>query len=177
MKKVQGFTLIELLVVVLIIGILAAMAVPQYQVAVERARVVQMITITNAIAKAEEVYYLSNGEYALDFTQLDIDFKDCTVTADSSIATCAGKFSFDLLSNPSNTDFTVGAANIPNWQQSGNGKANVTYVVWLQHSQYPNRHVCSALKTDKIAQQVCMSMALTETPLETTENYIKYQVQ
>lgn len=69
----NGFTLIELLVVVLIIGILSAVALPQYQGAVDKTRFTELVTVARTLYNAEKAYYMANGVYTSDLTALDVD--------------------------------------------------------------------------------------------------------
>lgn len=65
MKDKRAFTLIELLVVVLIIGILAAVALPQYQKAVAKAESVEILQFIQSSKKALELHLLNNAPVSL----------------------------------------------------------------------------------------------------------------
>ena len=67
-----GFTLIELLVVVLIIGILAAVALPQYQKAVAKSRFTEAIVNLKALKQAKDVCVLGGGDDCGDIASLDV---------------------------------------------------------------------------------------------------------
>ncbi len=74
MQNKKGFTLLELLVVVLIIGILAAIALPQYQMAVAKSKFATLKDNARVIQSAMNRYYLMRGSFTTKLSDLDIDF-------------------------------------------------------------------------------------------------------
>ena len=81
MPNKQGFTMIELLVTALLIGILAAMALPQYVKVVEKQKGTEAVNILASIGKAQERYFAVNEKYTTDFSDLDADLIDFNTKA------------------------------------------------------------------------------------------------
>ncbi|HUF76733.1 MAG TPA: prepilin-type N-terminal cleavage/methylation domain-containing protein [Longimicrobiales bacterium] len=74
MRDTKGFTLIELLIVVVIIGILAAIAIPKFSATRERAYYAAMKSDLKNLASQQEIYYADHYTYSnvlanLGFTQ------------------------------------------------------------------------------------------------------------
>jgi type IV pilus assembly protein PilE len=105
-KSMSGFTLIELMIVVAIIGILAAIAIPQYQDYIIRSRKVAAQADLTTFAQAFERYYTANQKYR-------DSAKACGVTVSGALgadavnnkfyaysATCADDNSFEVKATP-----------------------------------------------------------------------------
>jgi prepilin-type N-terminal cleavage/methylation domain-containing protein len=147
---IKAFTLIEMLVVVLIIGILAAIAFPQYQVAVAKSQLARFMSIVKTLAYAEERHFLTTGDYAADLDQLDVDIPvtpDC-VRMSISRYTC-GDISFQVADNISNV-------------QAGNNRNRYLHV--FKDYTHPNLimrkgdRFCFAKLDDEVANKACTAI-------------------
>jgi len=117
MNNRKGFTLIELLVVVLIIGILASVAIPQYFKVVERSRLSGPNSIFGGIASAQESNLVRLGRYTGSWAELDQTFTGTGTTpgdcATYGTGACEmGLFSFVITPNGTGDAYTITATRI-----------------------------------------------------------------
>jgi len=137
-----GFTLIELLVVVLIIGILAAIALPQYKVSVEKTKATLLFSTMRTIRDAEISYYLTNNQYTQNIDLLDVDIpKNLAAHIIGTVYKISNDSKFLLLSN-----YIAGGTN------------------FVQIDLYFSKDTdsfCLAKKESQIAEKICRSLGVT----------------
>ncbi len=143
MKNTQAFTLIELLVVVLIIGILVAVALPQYKMAVDKARLVQLITLSNAVKQAEDRYYLANGLYTKKWDELDAEIN--------------GTVTDTLLVNPSGWNLQLAGGTGKVWSvYAKDSRLQGIILIFGYGTGFGRR--CYALETNAWANKLCKNV-------------------
>ena len=144
----KAFTLIELLVVVLIIGILAAVALPQYQKSVDKARMSNLVTMAKAVVDAQEVYYLANGQYTNKWEELSISFAG-QVTSENILTLDNGiQLLLRLKSSYCSDRVEVTDSRLP----------GVQLVAGYPHTNYSNWNLywrCFAKESNARANQLC----------------------
>lgn len=155
----RAFTLIELLIVVLIIGILAAIALPQYQLARDKAEYAHLINAAKVLKDANERYYLMYQRYSGDtdnldinlsynsktktetYTRLTFDWGDCRMM-DASYAYC-------------NLNYPV-----------------VEYV--LYYDKYGSKAMCYAMINEPRAEKLCRVVTGKESPESASGSWSRY---
>ncbi len=171
MKNVKrGFTLIELLVVVLIIGILAAVAVPQYQKAVVKSRVTEALSILKTIRQAQETYYLANGSYSVSLDDLDISIPADRIT--TWVGTDVNRPNTYMYSCSKTGDACM--ARSPSGARLPLLQANFLHNSGL----HPDSLLCTALSDgtkNTIGEQICKSLAVSFFLEE--NGYVYYQIR
>ena len=95
----KAFTLIELLVVVLIIGVLAAIALPQYQKAVDKSRVATILPLMRRWVDAYALYKMEHGSYWKDEEHWELPSADDLGVSWPNDWTCSGNKGLDCFSD------------------------------------------------------------------------------
>ena len=163
-SRLGGFTLIELLVVVLIIGILAAMAMPQYFKAVERSRMTEAVTLVDSIVKSQRRHYMQTNRYTEHFEGLDVTPKGArgnVYYSKGNPTTGAGGNGFKVVLG--RADFWAG--NVIAYREiNGNQThSSLQYIYHLERSYQNDNTTCGGI--NQAGKELCADFCGIDTPV------------
>ena len=144
-RKKQGFTLIELLVVVLIIGVLAAMALPQYRVAVGVSRASTMYAFMRGVDQAQQAFYMANNRYASTFDSLSVGIPPGFTKTDEKRIT-KGRMACHIMTEHGNAEISIKCTE------------GITGVV-LEKYHNQNYYLCWAATNKELNKQICRNLS------------------
>ena len=149
----------ELLVVVLIIGILAAVALPQYQRVVVKARVAKYIPLINALGQAQNVYYLANADYASDpAKELDVMIpEECRASTSKTLFRCKD---LALLTVASTIDFAYCPGYNTGFWSNCYGNADFVLSISSSPSANSDKMTCLVHDNSSLGKYICDSLSL-----------------
>jgi prepilin-type N-terminal cleavage/methylation domain-containing protein len=176
----KGFTLIELLVVVLIMGILAAIALPQDQIAIEKTRMSGALSNVRVFAAAIERYRLATGNNPKSFDELDVNLPGTISMYQNLIS--IGKFVYHI----DYTNNTFVARYLPSSNYSNWGESDALIAYWFGQDIRTtsdilsgNSLICAvkiATAKENVFTKICFALGASDAKKLSLAGYMHYKL-